>query len=871
MAFLHTRPSILSKIVLICLLSWASVCPAQTARTSIASAQALFNKGQYSECFDVARRVVVNNQDNAQWQILLISSLIETGRYEQAANEVSSAIMRYPASIALLDLAHKANQYAGHKSTAAEMLRRIYQSTSTITATRRDTTDGIIFGETLLEMGYDPRTVLEQVYNPILKADPNCKRAYIATAELALKKQDYELAATNFRNGLKRFADDADMHCGLARAFYYSDRKEMLKSIDAALAINQNHAPSLLLLAEHLIDCESYEDASKTLDRILKINPSHSQAWSLRSVIANLTNDTKSIAQTRSNALKSWTDNPDVDYIIGHKLSANYRFSEGAAYQRQALKFDPNFIPAKMQLAEDMLRLGQEEQGWKLAEEVYNKDKYNIQAYNLLGLRDQLKKFKSLQAGHFTVRMETRESAVYGQSVLELMQQAESVLCAKYGMKLQNPIVLEIFNNPQDFEVRTFGIPGDNNYMGVCFGNVITANSPKAETPSNWKTMLWHEFAHVVTLGLTQNKMPRWLSEGLSVYEESQRDPSCGRRMDPTYRATILNKDGIVPISKLSSAFLTYQTLAQLQFIYYESSLVVEFLIKNYGIKSIKGILADLKNGMEINKALAENAAPMEKLESEFESFAKELASNLAPGVDWEEPNNLVSIASDPNSLADWITGHPNSLWALTTYAKILMSQGQWEPAEKILTKIIEIYPQNDGKNNPYILLAEVYRNLKQTQNETETLAKLADISSDALPIYNKLMEIYSAQKNWQGVIKNGEKAFAVYPMTEKLHQQLGLANEELGNNKQAIESYQRLVQLDPMDPVDVHYRLARLMTDNNPKEAKKHILTALADAPRFRDGYSLLLKIIEKEGRLAKVKETNEPNEPLSSQEKKL
>ncbi len=36
--------------------------------------------------------------------------------------------------------------------------------------------------------------------------------------------------------------------------------------------------------------------------------------------------------------------------------------------------------------------------------------------------------------------------------------------------------------------------------------------------------VLWHEFCHVITLQKTGNKIPRWLSEGISVFEERRAD-----------------------------------------------------------------------------------------------------------------------------------------------------------------------------------------------------------------------------------------------------------------------------------------------------------------------------------------------------------
>ena len=63
--------------------------------------------------------------------------------------------------------------------------------------------------------------------------------------------------------------------------------------------------------------------------------------------------------------------------------------------------------------------------------------------------------------------------------------------------------------------------------------------------------MLWHEFCHVVTLELTRNRMPRWLSEGISVYEERQANPAWGERMTPRYREWILT-GRLTPLDEMS-------------------------------------------------------------------------------------------------------------------------------------------------------------------------------------------------------------------------------------------------------------------------------------------------------------------------------
>src|SRR5262249_1489215 len=163
--------------------------------------------------------------------------------------------------------------------------------------------------------------------------------------------------------------------------------------------------------------------------------------------------------------------------------------AEGSGHQYQALIFSPNYLPAKTQLVQDLLRLGQNDEAWKLADAVHRADGYDVQIFNLLELKDKLAKYATLDLGHFRVRMETPEAEIYGEDVLLLLERAEKALCPKYGLELKDPVTIEIFPEPSDFAVRTFGLPGASGYLGVCFGKVITANSPasQAEHPANWQ------------------------------------------------------------------------------------------------------------------------------------------------------------------------------------------------------------------------------------------------------------------------------------------------------------------------------------------------------------------------------------------------
>ena len=94
-----------------------------------------------------------------------------------------------------------------------------------------------------------------------------------------------------------------------------------------------------------------------------------------------------------------------------------------------------------------------------------------------------------------------------------------------------------MFPKHDDFAVRNLGLPGMIGALGACFGRVVTLDSPHARPPGeyNWQPTLWHELAHVVTLQLSNNRVPRWLTEGISVWEERRGRPEWGREMDVTF------------------------------------------------------------------------------------------------------------------------------------------------------------------------------------------------------------------------------------------------------------------------------------------------------------------------------------------------
>jgi len=95
-------------------------------------------------------------------------------------------------------------------------------------------------------------------------------------------------------------------------------------------------------------------------------------------------------------------------------------------------------------------------------------------------------------------------------------------------------------------------------------------------------------------------------------------------------------------------------------------------------------------------------------------------------------------------------------------------------------------------------------------------------------------------------VTKYAERLLAINPLIALPHRALAEAGVASGRSDQAITAYRKLLLLDPPDPVDVHFQLARLLEarGDSENEAERQVLLALEEAPRYRDAQRLLLKI---------------------------
>lgn len=809
-------------------------------------ARGKFYAGEYDACIEMTRSEVERGIWNDFWSRQLMQALMTVGRYEEARDVYKSVETKFSTSLPLRILAAQAYRFCGEPEKGQKLLDDIPALIQATPWRFSDRENLLAFGKLLLADGEDARAVLDAFYDRALKSDPKYVEALVAIGELGIDKSDYQEAVKSLSRAAELRPEDPQIHFLLAKAWASSDSEKATKFLQAAIDLNPKHIDSLLMQAENFIDSEAYGDAESLLEDVLEINSFQPEAWALRAAVAHLKGDYKQEGEFRAKALAKWQVNPAVDYLIGKKLSQHYRFTEGVTYQRRALKLDPSYMPAKFQLAQDLLRVGKDDEGWSIVDQVGAADKYNVVAFNLKTLQERLAKFTTIESDGLIVRMDAREAKIYGERVVDLLRRAKRTLSDKYELTLTEPVTVEIFPQQSDFAIRTFGLPGGAGFLGVCFGKLITANSPasQGESPSNWESVLWHEFCHVITLQKTNNRMPRWLSEGISVYEELEANSSWGQRLNPLYKKMLQGED-FVPLSKLSGAFLQPKSGLHLQFAYFESSLAVRYLIETHGLPLLRKLLVDLGMGVPIEDAFARRYGDTAALDENFVSYVKKLSDEFAPMADFDAEG--LPRRGAVAELKEVVAEKPNNYAAQLILTNQLVAGEQWKEAKQAVQRLLELYPDDAEQGGGIELQAKVARELNDRETELAALSRLRELSSDRLPVLLRSIQLYRESSSWSELRDVAGQLLAVQPLITTGHEAWVEAVEKLGNPSEAIGSLRALQELDPLDPAEVHYRLAKSLFDAGEfDEARREVLYALEETPRYREAQELLLAVSE-------------------------
>ena len=117
---------------------------------------------------------------------------------------------------------------------------------------------------------------------------------------------------------------------------------------------------------------------------------------------------------------------------------------------------------------------------------------------------------------------------------------------------------------------------------------------------------------------MTDHKIPRWFSEGLSVYEERKGFPGWGDDLKLDYLARSKPKS-FLPTAELNNGFIRPKYEQQVLVSYYQASLVCDYIEQKFGFPAIKKMLLLYKEGKNTADVFKEALGlSLEQFDAEF-------------------------------------------------------------------------------------------------------------------------------------------------------------------------------------------------------------------------------------------------------------
>jgi tetratricopeptide (TPR) repeat protein len=667
-------------------------------------------------------------------------------------------------------------------------------------------------------------------YDRAVGADSGLVEAHLRLGYLFLEKYQGPDARAAFREALRRDPGNPRAQLGLAEAALFDGDRASYGLFQEVVKENPGLARAHGMIARMELDAEQPGLAVAAADRALAGDSTQIDAWATKAAVALLAGDSAGF-RTVERGVAAWHRAPaDFYATIAEALARQRRYQVAAAMAARGVAAEPRNPAALTALGVNQLRLGAIDSGRAHLSRAFERDPYHVWNKNTLDLLDQTAGYRTIAAGRFVFVAPPEEAELLALHLAPLLEEAFDSLAARYHYRPPTPIRLELFRHHADFSVRTVGLAGLG-ALGVSFGSVLAMDAPSARPRGefNWGSTAWHELAHAFTLGLTDHKVPRWLSEGLSVLEERRARAGWGAQATVAFVAAL--KGGqLNPVTRMNDGFVRPRHRADVAFAYYQASLLCEYLESTFGFAAVRALLQGYREGRETGPAIhAATGTTIEELSPRFDDWLRRR---------FAEPLKAVGVWRDSVST-------PGELDLSMAAARNFQRAGQIAEAIAAFERADRIFPDMADRDSPAWHLAELHRNQGNLAKAADYYARVTRVSESHWEANLQEAAVRRQLEDPEGALRALERAVFIHPYEIAVHQDLAAAAVAAADYPRAIRARRAVLVLRPPDRAEALYQLALAYRAGGDRAAaRREVLKALEEAPSFEKAQALLLEL---------------------------
>jgi len=766
---------------------------------------------------------------------ILARLLIERGKYKDAQTLLEPVAAKDPSGDAALELA-LLYQRIGRAGDAAPIFSSVFRAAGT------SSDPVVLFRAARAGQALNRPRDANTLFREAERAGLDAAIVESAWGRLFLEKHDPVEALKSFNAALAADANWAPAHLGAALVLSDEDGAKAADALGKAIAIDPGLAEPHLALADLHLDEDRAAEATAEIEKALAINPNLAEAHALRAAMAYVKDDKAGFDRAVAAALEINPTFGEVYRVAGHHAAGHYRFEEAAALAEKAVALDAANSRAAGDLGMHLLRTGDEAGARRALERSFRADPYDRVVFNLLQMLDRLDQFAVERDGDLIFKMHRDEAAVLKEYAIPLAKEAFKTLSARYNFTPTGPILIEIFPEHDDFAVRNLGLPGMIGALGACFGKVVTMDSPRArQKPGefSWEATLWHELAHVITIQMSKQRIPRWLTEGISVYEEGKQRPEWGRDMEVTF-ARAMDKGKVLKLHDLNAGFTRPDTIS---LAYYEASLLVDHLVATRGQQGLNALIRSYGEGVEGDAALKKALnTDFDALQVTFNKALEDKFGTMRRALhDADKPVDATSL----DALKAAAAAKPESYIAQLALGQALAEAG--DPSGFApLQRASVLVPNAIGPESPHAIMAALAEKLNDKPRAMKELEALLASDHTNVEAARKLWTLAEAAGDERLMALSISRIVSLDPFDATAHTGLGRMAVKKKDATVAIREFRAAIQTGASDRAAAHCDLGEsYLLAGKRAEAKKEALAALEIAPSYERAQELLLNAV--------------------------
>jgi len=425
-----------------------------------------------------------------------------------------------------------------------------------------------------------------------------------------------------------------------------------------------------------------------------------------------------------------------------------------------------------------------------------------------------------------------------------LVARALSEMRGRYGIDPRGAVTIQIFSKHDDFAVRTAGLPGMEGALGASFGSVVTQTSPRARKPGdfNWQATMWHELAHVFTLQLSNQRVPRWITEGISMYEEGLVDPSWSRDGELAF-ARAYGEGRVLTLANLNSGFARADLIS---LAYFESSLVVSLFVERHGQEALRALVRAFADGADTESALRKaSGSGLADLQAAFDARLEQRYGALGRAL--RAPEGVAIRGATPAEWQALAAQYRGSYPAQMAAGDGLAAAGAREAAIAAYERAATLVPIAVGPNSPRARIAELAARGGDFPRALRELSSLVAADHTNIEAARQLTQVAKRLGDSAATALAYQRIVVIDPFDSAAHSALGRIAIDRRDAALATREFRAALAAGPVDPAPAHCDLSEaLLLGGQKAEARKQVLAALEIAPTYARAQELLLKIVD-------------------------